>query len=481
MNTWLTKVAMTALLAALAVHGDWQDLHGKVTDESGNPLENAIVTLESSGATVLTKGDGTFSFGQNASINEKTVPGAQSGRIHVQNGVVHFGVAANDATVTISVYNLNGALQRKHRLRVDNARLDLQPIMPPAQGVYLLQLNVNGSSIRCRATRIGCNDIHVSVVNNALKMKMGSLAKSAAIPDSVLARKFGYANKLVKISGYNEMQFIKIFASGLDAVPPGMVKIPAGFFTMGSQTGEVNETPIRDVSVSAFYIDTTEVTQADYFSLINQSPWLEYEEWHPGGIGCRYPVWYITWFDAVIYCNARSKRDNLDTVYVYESSVGVKGNGLENLENLNIDYNSNGYRLPTEAEWEYAARGGASTSYFWGESNNAEVIDTYCWYYQNANSTGHEIAIKEPNPFSLYDILGNMFEFCNDFISSGYVGYTSINPHGISTGTRKVVRGGCWRSNSRDLRCARRIGMFPNKRQLSANLSSIRCVLPIRD
>lgn len=217
--------------------------------------------------------------------------------------------------------------------------------------------------------------------------------------------------------------------------PTGMVLISAAgnSFQMGSENGESDEQPVHTVSFTYnFFMDTTEVTQKDYETLLGVNP----SNWQ----GDNLPVEQCNWYDAVLYCNARSKRDGRDTVYSYSSILGTPGNGCT-LSGLVIDLSKKGYRLPTEAEWEYVCRAGTTTDYYWGGG----TIGDYAWYDSNSGGKTHDVATKLPNSYKLYDMSGNVWEWCNDWYGADY--YSSspgTDPTGPASGSDRVDRGGSW-------------------------------------
>jgi formylglycine-generating enzyme required for sulfatase activity len=252
------------------------------------------------------------------------------------------------------------------------------------------------------------------------------------LPDKVRRNLTGGLLALVLIISMSAVSYSKDSLSNVTF--KGMVKIPADSFMMGSNEGF--KKPIHKVTLDAFYMDTTEVTQAEYKELMRVNP-SKFK-----GNSNR-PVETITWYDAVLYCNARSKRDGLESVYQYTRVIGKAGNGCKGLENLVIDFNKNGYRLPTEAEWEYACRAGTTTQYYWGDLMDGD----YARWFKNSNGTTQPVGTKKPNAWGLYDMSGNVWEWCHDWYNRTY--YASSpekNPPGPNSGVRRVLRGGSWGS-----------------------------------
>ncbi|MCF8720181.1 formylglycine-generating enzyme family protein [Nitrospina gracilis] len=177
-----------------------------------------------------------------------------------------------------------------------------------------------------------------------------------------------------------------------------MQKIPAGEFVMGRNGVNKNEAPARTVYLDAFYIDTYEVTQLQYLEVMKSNPSYFNE--------CSLcPVEKVTYYQAAEYCSKLGKR------------------------------------LPTEAEWEKAARAGTQTTYHWGK----DLIDFYAWYGNNSGGRTQPVGQRRPNAFGLYDMTGNVWEWVADWYSRDYYKTAPAkNPRGPETGTLKSVRGGGW-------------------------------------
>jgi formylglycine-generating enzyme required for sulfatase activity len=216
-----------------------------------------------------------------------------------------------------------------------------------------------------------------------------------------------------------------------------MVYLPAGSFMMGDAKGALDEKPHK-VSVDAFYIDKYEATQEHYQKIVGS----DYSRWK----NKKAPVEQVTWAAAVKYCNARSKAEGLTPCY--------------DTKTWKCDSAANGYRLPTEAEWEYAARAGTATSYFFG--SNPSALPNFGWAKENSGGRPREVGKKLPNPWGLYDVHGNVAEWCNDFYAVDYYQKSPAkNPRGPATGNKKVVRGGSWNSRASDCRSSYRSSENP--------------------
>lgn len=246
-------------------------------------------------------------------------------------------------------------------------------------------------------------------------------------------------------------------------------------FIMGSEAGDEDEKPVHIVNFTYdFWMDSTEVTQKEYKDLMSD-PTYGYENfivppWHDSvGLGDNYPAYKVNWHEAVLYCNALSKKNGLDTVYSYN---GYSGNftGLLRLSNIKVDYSKNGYRLPTESEWEYSCRATTTTDHYWGNA----TADDYAWYNNNGDSTSHEVSGKLPNKFGLYDMSGNVGEWCNND-TYGYTSEEKTNPKSIIFQENISVRSGGYLGPVSSITSYKR---YTNASMISYNWIGFRVVRP---
>jgi sulfatase modifying factor 1 len=217
------------------------------------------------------------------------------------------------------------------------------------------------------------------------------------------------------------------------SVEPDLVLIPAGWFCMGSEAGQENERPVHRVWIDAFYLAACQVTNAEYGRFLDANAghapplWNDPNFHHP-----EQPVVAVSWFEAVRYCE-------------WLSGVAART-----------------YRLPTEAEWERAARGGVEGKHFpWGDDPPQSLPD-----YSQRWKTGPEpVGRTAPNAFGLYDICQNVHEWCSDWYQPDYYAASAKrNPRGPETGERRASRGGSWRHHIKVTRCAARSSIPPEFR-----------------
>jgi len=230
-----------------------------------------------------------------------------------------------------------------------------------------------------------------------------------------------------------------------------MLSIPAGSFLMGSPSDESgrywDEGPQRTVNISAFQMSETEVTQKQWEDVIGRNDCYFSGDDHP--------VELVTWFDCVSFCNKLSQTDGYTQCYTM-TNLGYSANHITSAQ-VSCDFNANGYRLPTEAEWEYACRAGTTSQFCTGDSDSD--LGRAGWYYGNSGYTTHAVDEKEPNAWGLYDMHGNVWEWCWDWYSSGYYGTRpdpDSDPTGASSGYDRIRRGGCWSSGAGNCRSADR-------------------------
>jgi formylglycine-generating enzyme required for sulfatase activity len=217
--------------------------------------------------------------------------------------------------------------------------------------------------------------------------------------------------------------------------PANFVFVQGGTFHNGTS----------NVTLSSFYIDKYEVTQASYQAVMGTNP--SQFSGYPNR-----PVERVSWFNAIEYCNRRSIQEGLTPCYTYNDGTdhgtnpdnwpaGWNTNDDNNHTNVSCNWSANGYRLPTEMEWMFAAKGGnQSQGYYYSGSN---TIGYVAWYYDNSSSRTWDVGLKDPNELGTFDMSGNVWEWCWD-IWGTYPSGNQSNPTGPASGSSRVLRGGSW-------------------------------------
>ena len=245
-----------------------------------------------------------------------------------------------------------------------------------------------------------------------------------------------------------------------------MVSLPAETFSMGCNTGspcQSNESPVHSVTLSAFQIGETEVTQEQWLSVMGANP-----SSFTNPVCPQCPVERVSWYDALVFCNRLSELQGRTPCYYSDAGytqVYGKSGGTWSLPNSGTVYwnpAAKGYRLPTEAEWEYAARGGSATNVYSGSS----TVDNVAWYDTNSGNTTKAVKGLFQNGYGLYDMSGNVWEWCWDWYEE-YGANPATDPTGPSTGVYRVLRGGGWHINAEYCRSAYRSNYIPACRSIS--------------
>lgn len=285
--------------------------------------------------------------------------------------------------------------------------------------------------------------------------------------------------------------------------PLAMAWIEGGDFQMGATNGFADEAPVRKVTLNGFWMDVFEV---------NMGKWKEVYDWalangydfdnpgtsrngysisNPGTIISNlppYPVMGINWYDAVKWCNARSEMEGLTPNYAYV--LGPSLLSYKTGQRSNLVWRGTGYRLPTEAEWEYAARGGRQGRRFsWGDTishkwanyspDSAQSYDVnpytgnHPWFAVHAQNISQPGAGLPPNGYGLFDMAGNVHEWCWDW-HGPYAAGDAVNPTGPASGTNRVRRGGAWNAPSSSSRVSDRKSNPPDHG--GTPLIGLRCV-----
>jgi formylglycine-generating enzyme required for sulfatase activity len=488
--------AFLSIVFCLSAYASNVNLQGKVTKEGGSDgIAGARVTLKHHPSIVGVSGsDGAFTLTGNtkALVNASINANAGIAIRSLKNGVgIVLKTATRQSKAKIDIYNTNGRLVASKRFVDIAAGEYVVPFSGAAAEAYIVKVVLDNT------TRMFKTVPGMGMACDAMSGKGMPTAQSAglrkaasAVSDSVVVVAQGYKNALSAIQTYEKTDLAVSLAVSNPWIPTsapqdsnGMVKIKAKDynFEMGQPNNAIwpasaifsssEEQPVHTVSfLHDFWLDTTEVRQAQFDSLMKKT-YSNYvtPQWNARfGLGPDYPASLVNWANAVLFCNARSKSEGLtDTVYSYTMS-GTPGTTACDLTQVTVNASSKAYRLPTEAEWEYACKGGTFTDYYWGKNFSdyatATVftqVDSFAIWTKNSQDYGtgnpgygfHVIASKLPNKYGLYDMIGNLSEWCHDDYLDYSWGAVTDSVTQIKTKFH-AERGGHWATGISYLRSA---------------------------
>ena len=370
-----------------------------------------------------------------------------------------YNLTKNTGVINFTLNPPNAQIIINNEIARNNNRLELVP------GIYMIEIKADKHHSQKETIEIKLGDnIHknytldaqtgnlllstnpvdtkteIYINNNFIKTVIGSVqVTDLFIGDYTLkCSASGHKNKVFRVSVVeNEFKEFSIVLEERADVVIEMVFVEGGTFQMGSNEGSHNEKPVHNVSVSSFYIGKYEVTQKEWVAVMGSNPSRFQRGKKIGGFlgigGMKIlnsdslPVENISWYDAVEFCNKLSEIEGFTPVYTI------------NERNVICDWNADGYRLPTEAEWEFAARGGNKSKGFkYSGSNN---INEVAWYGANSGKITHIVGTKQPNELGLYDMSGNVWEWCWNWLDP-YTIDRKTNPIGNDTGLNRIKRGG---------------------------------------
>lgn len=513
-----SRKMFAALLLCIPIAAMAQDatITGTVTG-AGSPIQGARVTIKNQLHLVAyTDAAGAFSLSGALPVKNGSRKIGGIAAPSVSNGKLRFFTDNNSGTVIIDLFSLRG--DRIFSRHIAHPAPGSHAVALPriAGGTYLVRFSSNAGSYVMKVTG-GAGS--TALKQRDIMVTAGTVRAAVGYKDTLVITAPGWRHALVGLSAYQGQASATLTASnpwkptGPLEHANGMVKIMAkGYdFEMGQPDPNVDsagttmfEQPVNTVQFTYdFWMDTTEVTQGifdsimthaypDYASPPNWDPWF--------GLGDRYPVYDIYWGNAALFCNARSKLEGLDTVYSYDSLNAPPGELLE-LFGEKTDLTKNGYRMATDAEWEYAYKAGTATDFFWGKNygpypatvqDSAEVHEYAVWWGNsfrfgdgNPGSGNHLAGSTKPNAYGIHEMAGNVTEFCNDhwsenFDRGGTWGMVT-DPTGPAEGSWRghVFRGANWGSNARSLRATYRTPGF-DQPDYTIFFVGFRTVKPVR-
>lgn len=397
-GTAMNALTLPCRLLVVAVASAWCG-SGIVTDSLGVPLQDIKVTRKSDGATTSTNAAGQWALTPPTGVGTRTsAPSSNESGLSLHKGRLTYSPSQGR--------------------QVDGRRVEAAGNLP--EGERLIA------------------------------------GRSVAVVDSVITSGSGWKSARVPYDSKSSKNVVSTILVG----SPGMVMIRGGYDSLGSKSQGNN--PPHVVRVAGFWMDTVEVTQKLFDSLMRFNP-----SFHSNCKKC--PVERVTWFDAIRFCNARSRAEGLPEAYDISSP-----------DSLSWSWNpkSPGFRLPTDAEWEFAARAGESADWYWGNLIGSSTIIKYAWHNLNSGDSTHEVGKLSPNKFRLYDVSGNVAEWTWDWVEN-LTSDSAFYPKGpIEPTDRKTIRGGNFASLGVEIVVSSRVPSTPTTRWLGTGFRCVRGVTP---
>ncbi|MBN1759229.1 MAG: SUMF1/EgtB/PvdO family nonheme iron enzyme [Chitinispirillaceae bacterium] len=447
-----------------------------------DPVEGATILLASAPELfAVSDANGAFTL-SDVGIRTRFYPSNRSSFARFSGNRL---IIRSELPQIISLTLFNGLGRQLHKASINSAAgTDAATVRFPecAAGLYFLEI-IAGEQRMILPRMFPATPNLIVECTNQQPSPNSRLAKISASGDMLLGMKTRYLLGSTQITSSTaaDVEIVleastQFQASGTLEHTGQMVKINAKGcnFSMGQPVPIPVESdddlweyeyPVHTVAFTYdFLMDTTEITQQNFDSVMSEVYGETYDQpsWSPNfGLGDFIPGYHINQSDAILFCNARSKLEDLDTVYTYTSITGKPG-GLCELSGVVVDCSKNGYRLPTEAEWEYACRGGTVTDYYWNKNYRpypADAVDSteigeYAIWHGNSARMGNEspqfgirvgCATKKPNQYGLYDITGSVGEWVH--IAPNYTAeaLTDPKPEGsIDVKNEVIDRGGNW-------------------------------------
>jgi formylglycine-generating enzyme required for sulfatase activity len=498
-----------------AANGTGIDIRGEITKENGEGISGAHVSLASRQSvgdlrdirriTCLSDSIGVFSMYKSSGALVDPIVRTKNGMavrfVGTSKGLL-VRTSNCQSPMRIDIYTTDGRRIALKRFGDSFHGEIFIPLTKAISEMHMVKISTN-SETRMLKTVLGLGLSCVIIPEmdrQKLPARPSQGKRSESIIDSLAVAAQGFKTVIIPLSTYIKNDIVVQLTAVHPWIPSGvlqheggMVKIFAkGYsFEMGQPCDTVRtpdtfdstktrlEQPVHTVSFTHdFWMDTSEVQQGEFDSLmritytdsINKCNYKGGGWSAANGKGRMVAAYSVLWGDAALFCNARSKSQGLpDTAYSYSAIIGRVGD-LCTLKNVRVKMYANAFRLPTEAEWEYAYRAGTTTDYYWGKNYNdyrigsKADIDSYAIWSNNSSNIGKGAAAygaqqtgrKKPNNYGLYDMAGNLTEWCNDWLDY-YTWGEVTDPAGPATGYLHAQRGGNWGNDATYLRATERL------------------------